>query len=159
MISQDVRILDSEGKSSFKGRVDIRYQGMWGTVCAVGLDDSAARIICKQIGYKEGKFLNPEETKGRGFCGNYEGVNYCGVTSSPILFSNLSCTGNEHSIMDCYRKLADRAFCTHQHDAMIECGYIDTDEYVSYDPNTLRLMDSSNNPTTIGMGRLEIESP
>jgi len=156
MVAQDVRILDPEGKTSFKGRLDIRYQGIWGTVCAVGLDNSAARTICKQIGYKEGKFLNPSETTGRGFCANYEGVNYCGVTSAPIFFSNLSCQGNEESIMDCYKKLADKSFCTHQYDTLIECGNVDSEEYVTYDTNTLRLMDSSNNPTTTGIGRLEI---
>ena len=51
------------------------------------------------IGYKEGKFLNPHESKGKSFCSNYEGVNYCGVQYSPILFSHLNCQGNEESIV------------------------------------------------------------
>ena len=89
MIAKDVRIIDNDGKTSYRGRVEIRNEGIWGTICAQGLDDSAAKIICKQIGYKEGKFLNPQESKGKNFCSNYEGVNYCGVQYSPILFSNL----------------------------------------------------------------------
>ena len=156
MIEHDVRILDSEGKSSYKGRIDIRYQGVWGTVCAVKLENSAAQLICKQIGYNQGKFLNPSENEGRGFCSNYEGANHCGVTVSPILFSDLSCQGNEESIIDCYRKIADRSLCTHQYDALIECGNLDSDQSVSFQVNTIRLIDSTNNPTKNGIGRLEI---
>ncbi len=157
MISNDVRILDSEGKTTFKGRVEFRSQGIWGTICAASLDDSAAKKICKQIGYKEGKFLNPRENKGKGFCANYEGVNYCGVESAPILFSHLTCQGNEKTPMDCYRKTADKSFCTHDYDALIECGNTDTDAIItSFVSNTLRLMDSTNNPTQTGIGRLEI---
>lgn len=156
MIAKDVRIIDYDGKTSYRGRVEVRNEGIWGTICAQGLDNSAAKIICKQIGYKEGKFLNPHESKGKNFCSNYEGVNYCGVQYSPILFSHLNCQGNEESIVDCYRKMADKSFCTHQYDALIECGNMDTEQYVTFDANTVRLMDSSNNPTQTGIGRLEI---
>jgi hypothetical protein len=157
MIANDVRIVDSEGKTTYKGRLEIRSQGVWGTVCAAGLENSAAKIICKQIGYKEGKFINPHEIKGRGFCSNYEGVNYCGVDAAPILFSHLNCQGNEETIIDCYRKMADKSFCTHQYDTLIECGNTDDEQVItSFDANTLRLMDSTNNPTQTGIGRLEI---
>ncbi len=75
MIAKDVRILDSEGKTSYRGRLEVRNDGVWGTVCAASLDNSAAKVVCKYIGYKEGKFLNPSETKGKCFCSNYEGDN------------------------------------------------------------------------------------
>jgi hypothetical protein len=157
MIANDVRIIDSEGRTTYRGRLEIRSQGVWGTICAASLDNSAAKIICKQIGYKEGKFLNPHENKGRGFCSNYEGVNYCGVEAAPIIFSHLNCQGNEESIMDCYRKIADKSFCTHQYDTLIECGNTDEEQIVtSFEANTLRLIDSTNNPTQTGIGRLEI---
>ncbi len=156
MIAKDVRIIDYDGKTSYRGRVEVRNEGTWGTICAQGLDNNAAKIICKQIGYKDGKFLNPHESKGNNFCSNYEGVNYCGVQYSPILFSHLNCQGNEENIFDCYRKMADKSFCTHQYDALIECGNMDTEQYVAFDANTVRLMDSSNNPTQTGIGRLEI---
>lgn len=156
MIAKDVRIIDNEGKTSYRGRVELRNEGIWGTICAQGLDNSAAKVICRQIGYKEGKFLNPHESKGKNFCMNYEGVNYCGVQYSPILYSHLNCQGNEESISDCYRKMADKSFCTHQYDALIECGNMDTEQYVSFDANTVRLIDASNNPTSTGIGRLEI---
>ena len=78
MIEKDVRIVDNEGKLSNKGRVEIRYGGVWGTICAVGLDESAADLICKQIGYRKGKFLNPSEnvSNAKNYCGNYKGMNY-----------------------------------------------------------------------------------
>lgn len=153
----DVRIIDADGNPTFKGRLEVRNQGVWGTVCAAGLDNSAAKKICKQIGYKEGKFLNPNENKGRGFCSSFEGVNYCGVEAATIHFSHLNCQGNEESITDCYRKMADNSFCTHQYDTLIECGNTDNDQTVfSFETNTLRLMDHTNNPTQNGIGRLEI---
>ena len=52
--------------------------------------------------------------------------------------------------------MADKSFCTHQYDALIECGNMDTEQYITFDANTVRLMDSSNNPTQTGIGRLEI---
>lgn len=156
MIKNDVRILDYDGKTSYKGRVEIRSEGIWGTICAVGLDNSAAKIICKQIGYKGGKFLNPKENKGRGFCLNYEGVNYCGVQAANIHFSNLVCQGNEEFISDCYLATADRSICTHEYDTLIECGNTDDQQVTIFDNNTVRLIDNSNNPTSNGIGRLEI---
>ena len=60
-------------------------------------------------------------------------------------------------IMDHYRKMADKSFCTHQYDTLIECGDTYDEQIVtSFDANTLRLMDSINNSTQSGIGRLEI---
>ena len=156
MIAKDVRILDWDGKPTHKGRVDVRNEGVWGTICASGLNDSAAKIICEHTGYKDGKFLNPNENKGRGFCASYEGSNYCGVEPAPIFFSHLNCQGNEENILDCSRKTADRSFCSHEYDAIIECSNTDTEEYVSFDANTVRIVDANRNPAISNTGRLEI---
>ena len=161
MIEKDVRIVDNEGKLSNKGRVEIRYGGVWGTICAVGLDESAADLICKQIGYRKGKFLNPSEnvSNAKNYCGNYKGMNYCGVDSSKILFSHLSCKGNEQNIIDCNREsaLSNSDKCnTHQFDTLIECDNIEEDTNPSFKTNTIRLVDKDGNPTQNGIGRLEI---
>ena len=156
MIARDVRILDSNGKPSFKGRLELRNEGKWGTICANNLVNTAAIIICKEIGYKEGKFLNPSPEKGRKFCANYEGMNYCGAQPSDILFSNLQCQGNEESIMQCYRIMADKTFCNHDYDTLIECTNKSEDEVGNFQSGTLRIIDVSGNPSPTGIGRLEI---
>ncbi len=43
MADSDVRIVDSEGNPSYRGRVEFRLDGRWGSVCAQGVSQSAAR--------------------------------------------------------------------------------------------------------------------
>jgi len=156
MIAKDVRILDSDGKSTFRGRLEIRNEGIWGTVCAKGLSDKAALVICKEIGYLEGKFLNPPPDKGRKFCSNYQGYNYCGPDASKVLFSNLQCQGTEDTFVKCFRNMADPTFCTHDYDALIECSNSTEQEVGTFKSGTLRLIDASGNPSQTGIGRIEI---
>jgi hypothetical protein len=156
MVSKDVRILDSDGKSSPKGRLEMRNDGVWGTVCAKDLDDSAAKKICKEIGFKGGKFLNPPTEKGRKFCSNFEGLNLCGAKFSAVHFSNLKCQGGEESIRQCFRKMADYAFCGHDYDTLIECSNTSQDEVGAFLTGTIRLIDASGNPSQTGTGRLEV---
>lgn len=47
LCESDIRILDSVGQISNEGRVEIRNNGLWGTICADGMNSYAARIICR----------------------------------------------------------------------------------------------------------------
>jgi len=155
-LDSDVRILDGDGKISNKGRLEIRSNGEWGTVCATGLSSVSANVICKQIGFNGGTFLNPNEKVGRGFCANYEGMNHCGVNASQIKFSKVKCQGNENSVLECLRDIPDLNFCTHEFDTIIECNNINASDDSHFTAGTLRLMDNTGSPSKTGMGRLEI---
>lgn len=156
MINKDVRILDYNGNPSYKGRVELRNNGVWGTICNQQLDQSAAKVICLQIGYKEGTFLGTYSDSNNGFCSNYEGMDFCGADNTKILFSHLTCQGNESDIFDCYRQIADTSSCNHKYDTIIECMNTDIEVENRMSPGTIRLIDYTGNPTQTGIGRLEI---
>ena len=44
----DVRLED--GTNDFEGRVEVCYDGVWGTVCDDIISDNTAMVVCKQLG-------------------------------------------------------------------------------------------------------------
>ena len=39
------------GRSQYSGRVEIYYNGTWGTVCDDHFTDMAARVVCRMLNY------------------------------------------------------------------------------------------------------------
>ena len=39
------------GKNEREGRVEICYNGVWGSVCDYGWDKMGANVVCTQLGY------------------------------------------------------------------------------------------------------------
>lgn len=40
------------GTTKLEGRVEIRYHGIWGTICDDDFNDDAAKVVCSSLGYK-----------------------------------------------------------------------------------------------------------
>ena len=40
------------GTTPYEGRVEICYDGVWGSVCGVGWDSWDAAIVCQQMGFQ-----------------------------------------------------------------------------------------------------------
>uniref|UniRef100_A0A8C3WTA3 CD5 molecule like n=1 Tax=Catagonus wagneri TaxID=51154 RepID=A0A8C3WTA3_9CETA len=121
-----VRLAGGPGRC--KGRVEVKYQGHWGTVCKAGWNLSAAKVVCRQLGC--GRALLTKRccsaTQGQG----------------PIWLSEVSCSGKEVSLQSCSSGLWGKNNCTHDEDTWVECE----------DPFDLRLVGGD----TSCSGRLEV---
>lgn len=48
------------------GRVEVRKNGEWGTICDTGFDKKAGNIVCKRLGYGTVKRIVGRAGYGRG---------------------------------------------------------------------------------------------
>ena len=55
----DVRLVNST--TAYEGRVEICYDGVWGSVCDSSWNDRDAAIVCQQMGFQGTSTLYKEE--------------------------------------------------------------------------------------------------
>ncbi|CAB4015815.1 deleted in malignant brain tumors 1 -like, partial [Paramuricea clavata] len=110
-LSQGLDIsLRLEGPSSEKGtgRVEIYANGRWGTICDDQWDINDAKVVCRQLGYKDAvKAL--------------QGGNVPNGTGQ-IWLNNVVCNGNERSLATCSHAGWGNHECSHNEDAGVECS-------------------------------------
>ena len=94
--------------SNGTGRVEVFYNGRWGTFCDDGWDMRDARVVCRQLNYKD---------VARAL---YGGQVPSG--SGTIWLEDLDCTGKEHNITSCSHRGWGLAYCSHREDAGVECS-------------------------------------
>ncbi|MFK0570077.1 hypothetical protein [Endozoicomonas sp.] len=95
------------------GRLEVRSNDHFGTVCSDGFDGNEARVVCAQLGYsREGarfETVSGEECWGTG----------------KIVLTDLSCQGFESSIQMCGALLIKGHSCDHSQDVIVSCRLID----------------------------------
>ena len=96
------------GGSSNAGRVEVYYNGTWGTVCDDYWDINNARVVCRQLGFRHA--LN-----------TYRSAHY-GQGTGSILFENVSCEGSESSLFSCWHRGVGNHNCNHNKDVSVRCG-------------------------------------
>ena len=102
----DIRLVG--GSSESEGRVEVLFNGEWGTVCddLWGLED--ANVVCRQLGYP-GADEAPQSARFGGGLG-------------PILLDNVECVGTEASLNDCPKNDIGQHDCGHSEDAGVVCS-------------------------------------
>ena len=49
------------------GRVEVKRNGQWGTICDAGWNNLAAGVVCRALGYGTPSLIAPSAYYGRGF--------------------------------------------------------------------------------------------
>ena len=102
------------GSSYNEGRVEVNYNGEWGTVCDDGWDDTDAGVVCRQLGF--GSYGNVPYRR------YYYYGPYFGQGSGPIWLDNVACIGNESTLASCgHLGVRVTRSCSHRKDAGIKC--------------------------------------
>ena len=97
-----------EGNSSYEGRVEVYYNGEWGTVCDDGWDDTDAGVVCRQLGF--------------GLSGTAIGSAGFGQGSGSIWLDSVTCTGSESTLTSCgHLGVNITRNCSHSQDAGVMC--------------------------------------
>ena len=105
----DVNIRLVGGSSYNEGRVEVNYNGEWGTVCDDGWDDTDAGVVCRQLGF--------------GSSGTAIGSAGFGQGSGSIWLDSVTCTGSESTLASCgHLGVNITMSCTHSKDAGVRCS-------------------------------------
>lgn len=134
---QDVGIVCSDGpavrlvngSSTWEGRLEVRHEGQWGSVCDDGFGAEEALVVCRTLEFESEEAL---VRHGGGF----------GQSPGPIWLDQVHCTGAESNLLDCSHLAWGNTDCSHSEDVGVVC--------------TQRLAVRLVNGTTPSEGRLEL---
>ncbi|XP_030851604.1 deleted in malignant brain tumors 1 protein-like [Strongylocentrotus purpuratus] len=118
------------GPYDAEGRVQVLYDGSWGTICDDTWDLRDARVVCRMLGF-DGALDAPGSAR-------------FGEGSGDILLDDVGCEGTEDNLADCAHLGIRVHNCGHGDDASAVC--------YSGDPFQVRLVNGSNDAE----GRVEV---
>ncbi|XP_072014782.1 uncharacterized protein [Amphiura filiformis] len=99
------------GLDRYQGRVEVYYNGVWGTVCDDYWDTQDAAVVCRQLGLP----YEAAQSKSRA---------YFGQGSGQIWLDDVNCLGHENRLDNCshYANEWGRHDCSHAEDAGVACS-------------------------------------
>lgn len=97
------------GSNDREGRVEVYYNGKWGTVCDDYFDILDAQVICRMVGFP-------------GAISALSGASFgAGNDSQDIVLDDLWCQGHETSLVSCVNRRWGSSNCFHNEDAGVVC--------------------------------------
>ncbi|XP_069466783.1 neurotrypsin-like isoform X2 [Ambystoma mexicanum] len=95
------------GQSKSEGRVELYYNGIWGTICNEQWTDADASVVCRQLGFSEiGRALK------------YGDFDY---QLAPVNLHSVDCRGDENTLLQCSTSKVVVGDCTHGRTAAVTC--------------------------------------
>uniref|UniRef100_A0AAR2L431 Lysyl oxidase homolog n=1 Tax=Pygocentrus nattereri TaxID=42514 RepID=A0AAR2L431_PYGNA len=101
-----------------EGRVEVFYNGEWGSICDDDFTLSNAHVLCRHLGFVEALSWSHSAKYGAG--------------TGKIWLDNVMCSGSEKSIEKCLSRGWGNSDCTHEEDAGVVCkderlpGFLDS---------------------------------
>ncbi|XP_060910025.1 macrophage receptor MARCO-like isoform X2 [Labrus mixtus] len=87
-----------------QGRLEVKYNGVWGTVCDDNFDPTDGKVVCRMLGFKT---VTSTFTASPG--------------TGEIWLDDLHCTGTEADIFNCPHPLVGVHNCGHSEDVGVGC--------------------------------------
>ena len=91
------------------GRVEVLYNGRWGTICDYNWDLRDAKVVCRQLGYKDA-------------VRSLSGGQLSPLSPLPGRLNNVGCTGEEKNITSCSHSELLNSWCLDYRVAGVECS-------------------------------------
>uniref|UniRef100_A0A8C3H8U3 SRCR domain-containing protein n=1 Tax=Chrysemys picta bellii TaxID=8478 RepID=A0A8C3H8U3_CHRPI len=108
--AEELRLVN--GGSPCAGRVEVKHQDQWGTVCYFDWDMADAGVVCKQLGCGAAVIAHRNVHFGPG--------------SGKIWLDRVACDGTESALWHCRNSGWDKNSCYHGWDAGVTCsGHIE----------------------------------
>ena len=98
-----------DGSGPHEGRVEVFYEGQWGTVCddLWGFQDAA--VACRQLGF-------PGAVRATTAAAEFT------IGDGPIVLDDLECNGDERTLGECTHRGWGDNNCGHSEDAGVVCA-------------------------------------
>ncbi|KAJ8286783.1 hypothetical protein GJAV_G00043240 [Gymnothorax javanicus] len=103
-----LRLAGNSKRKHNEGRVEMHYDGEWGTICDDDFSMYAAQVVCRQLGYLEAVSWLPSAKYGQG--------------KGRIWLDNVHCSGHESSLALCPHNGFGVSDCKHSEDVSVVCS-------------------------------------
>lgn len=94
------------GANEMEGRLEVQYEGEWGTLCDDLWGDYDAEVVCRQLGFPGGVAIHEA---------------YFGEGSGRIWLDDVECEGTENNLAHCAHRPWGENDCSHAEDAGLIC--------------------------------------